>query len=142
MVYNPSGTPGISSQDRGAQMVTAPTGSGSMYAWIRHFEVIAGIVLRDERALQRIANIESAGSSNIFSATQFIGRKNQLPSAGANAVAFCNRTLRGQIESDAYNKSNAAYGFMDIVGFGPVPTVAGVPVRICEAITDTETAIS
>ena len=143
MVYNKGGTPGIKSKDMGLERVTVPTGTGQMRAWVRHYEIWAGFVLRNNRAMIRYANIETAGSSNIFSATDYIKNvQAQLPNLGKNAVAFGNRTLVGQITADAYNKSNAAYSLRDIEGFGPVTYIGNVPVRMLEALINTETAIT
>lgn len=133
---------GFLNEDRGRWRTTAPTGTGQFWAWIRHYEIWAALVLRNERALQRIANIENQGSSNIFTPSIFIKAKNNLPSMGTNAIAFGNRVLKSQIENDAYAKANAAYSISDIEGFGPVARVAGVPVRLCEALLETESQVS
>lgn len=141
--YNKSGSPGIKSEDMGKVLVSIPNGTGSMWAWVRHYELWAAIVLRNERAMIRYTNIESSGSSNIFSPSDYIKKvKNQLPNAGRNAVSFANRTLKGQIDADAYSKSNAAYSVRDIADFGPVTLISGIPVRMCEALLDTETVVS
>lgn len=143
LTYNKNGVAGIKNFDEGKIRVTNSSDSTrGDWMWTRHYEVWAGIVLRNERALQRYANIETAGSSNIFSPDIFIGMKNQLPSVGRGAVAFANRTLHGQIEVNAYNKSNMAYSLRDIENYGPVLHVAGVPVRMWESILDTESALS
>ena len=71
----------------------------------------------------------------------FIQMKNQLPEMGKGAMSFCNRTIHSQIENAIYDKSNMAYGVVDVEGFGPVARVVGVPIMTCEAITDTEAAI-
>lgn len=140
--YSDQGIPGIRNEDRGRHLATAPTGTGSYWAFIRHYEVVAAFELRDQRAMMRLANIETAGTSNTFSATTFIKSvKNRLPKAGRDAVSFANRTLKGQIDAAAYDKSNAAYSIMDITGFGPVSAIAGVPVLLWESILDTETAL-
>lgn len=142
LAYQKGGQPGLKNEDRGRQRLPTPKADGYMYAWTRYYEIWAAIVLRNERALIRYANIETAGSSNIFSATTYLKSvKNQLPSMGRNAVAFANRTLKGQIDADAYNKTNAAYSVRDITGFGPVTAIGGVPVRCWESILDTETAL-
>lgn len=140
--YSESGMPGISDEDRGRVYAPAPIGSGNFWAWIRHYQILAAMELRDQRAMLRLGNIESAGSSNTFSATTFIKLKNILPKAGRNAVAFSNRTIKGQIEAAAYDKSNAAYTMADIIGFGPVPAVAGVPVLLWESIGNVETTLT
>jgi len=140
--YSENGMPGIRNEDRGRQLVTAPTGTGQMWAFIRFYQIIAAMEIRDQRAMLRYANIETAGTSNTFNASTFIKFKNRLPKGGRDAVAFANRTLKGQIEAAAYDKSNASYTLLDIVNFGPVPAVAGVPVLMYESLLDTETALT
>ncbi len=139
----PSGSrPGFTTDDRGRHKVDAPDGNGQLWAWITHMEILAGIQVKRAGALQRMANIETTGSSNIFDPDIFIKMKSNLPNMGKMAVSFVNRTIHAQIETNAYNKSNMAYGLVDIQNFGPIPSVAGVPVMTMETITDTESAIS
>ena len=139
-----SGTPGFKNEDRGRQRVTAPTGTGQMYAWCRLYEIWAAIVLRSERALLRYCNIETEGDSNIFNIQHYIRYiKNNLQSNGRNAFCFTNRTLKGQLDSQAYaDVKNGALTVRDIEGYGPVTFIAGVPVRMNERIPDTESALS
>ncbi len=137
----PEGTkPGISTEDRGLNRVKTPDASGDMWAWIRHFEMIAGIEIKDERAMQRMANILVTAST--LSAATFIKMKNQLPDRGKDAVAFCNRTIHSIIENSAYEKSNMAYSIQDVEGFGPVTRFIGIPVMMMESILDTESVVS
>lgn len=142
MRYSEDGMPGILNEDRGRIWYTAPTGTGGFWAFVRYYQIVAAMEIRDQRAMLRYANIETAGTSNTFSASTFIKLKNKLPKAGRNAVAFANRTLHGQIEAAAYEKSNASYTLLDIVNFGPVPAVAGIPVLMYEQLLDTETALT
>ena len=137
----PEGTkPGISTEDRGRSRIATPAADGSMWAWIRHFEMIAGIEIKDERAMQRLANLLVTATT--ISAATFIKMKNQLPSRGKDAVAFCNRTIHSTIENSAYEKSNMAYSIQDVEGFGPVTRFIGVPVMMMDAITDAESVVS
>jgi len=138
--YPAGAQPGISSQDRGLNKVPIPEGSGQMWAWIRHFEIIAGMELKNEKALLRLANIASTGSA--FDTASFIKMKNQLPSIGRDAMGFCNRTVHALIENEAYNKTNLSLSVKEMEGFGPIVRVAGVPVMFWESITDTETALT
>lgn len=133
---------GLVNEDRERHLVNVPVGSGQMWAWIRHYEIWAAMVLRDDRALQRIANIESAGSSNIFDPATFIKAKNQLPRLGAMSVAFANRTLKSQIDNNAYAKTNVWFSIAELQGYGPITRIAGVNVRMLEALVDTETQVT
>jgi|GEM_PF-1140502 len=149
LAYNRSGTPGMRNEDRGRHYVPAPTGSGNMWAWVRHYEIWAALVERNRRALMRLCNIETTGSANNFlDATigqgidVFISMKNWLPRAGRNAVAFCNRTLKGQIDNAAYAKSNVYLSIREVQNYGPITFIAGIPVRLMEPLLDTESAVT
>lgn len=139
-----SGTPGMQNRPKGLQRVDSPDGSGQMYAWCRLYEIWAAIVIRNERALIRYANIETSGASNLFSVTDFVKYvKNRLQSVGRNAVSFCNRTLKGQIEAQAYTDTkNGALTVRDIESYGPMTFIAGIPLRMHEGITDAETELT
>lgn len=106
-----------------------------------HFTWDMGLVVEDDRCVQRIANIETAGSSNIFDEDDLITALNRLPFGGAGAVIYCNRTIMTQIQINAKDKSNVAYGSNEVFG-RRVFDFLGVPIRKCDAILDTETAIS
>ncbi len=68
--------------------------------------------------------------------------KNQLPSVGRNAVAFCNRTLKAQLDNNAYAKTNAILTVREIQNYGPITFAADIPVRMLEQIVDTESALT
>jgi hypothetical protein len=138
--YAPGMAPGINTEDRGRHYIDVPTGTGKMWAWIRHFEISGGMEIKNDKALQRMCNIPVTGSS--LPHATFIKMKNQLPNIGKDAVAFANRTIHAIVETLAYEKSNAAYSIQDIEGFGPVTRFVGIPVMFMEAITDTESVIS
>lgn len=145
LAYPPdSGTPGMKNTDKGMQRVDSPDDAGQMYAWCRLYEIWAAIVMRNERSLIRYANIESAGSSNIFSITDYVRYvKNRLQNVGRNAVVFMNRTLKGQLEAVAYGDvSNGSLTIKEIEGYGPMTFIAGIPIRMHEGITDAETALT
>lgn len=135
---------GIRVEDRGLQLVSAPAGTGQMYAWCTLIEIYAAIVLRNERALIRYANIETSGTSNLFSVSVFVSKvKNALSKQGRDAFMFVNRTLKGQIEAQAYiDTKNGALTVRDVENFGPVTYVAGIPVLMHEGITDAESALT
>jgi hypothetical protein len=137
----PSGAqPGISSDDRGRHLVRTLADDGDFWAWIRHYEIYAGMEIKNPKALLRLANIESGGST--IDHAKFIKMKNQLPNVGRDAVGFGNRTAHAIVETMAYDKSNAAYSLQDIEGFGPVVRLVGIPIMMIETILDTESALT
>ncbi len=131
--------PGISSVDRGLHKLPV-AGGGSNWRWVRNYVIAAAIETKKEKAMLRLANIESTGSD--FPMAQFIKMKNQLPSLGRNAMAFANRDLHALIENHAYAKSNMAYSIVDVKDFGPVLRISNVPVMYMETLKNTETTLT
>lgn len=142
LAYPENSAAGLVNEDRGRHYIPAVIGTGNMWAWVRHYEIWAALVLRDDRALQRIANIETSGSSNIFDPAIFINAKNQLPRVGQMAVAFCNRTLKAQVDNNAYAKTNVWFSIREVQGYGPITQIAGIPIRMMEALIDTEATVA
>ncbi len=112
-------------------------------AYWTHFAVACGVFVHDDRCIQRIANIETTGSSNILSDDDIITAMNQMPNPStiAGTKIYVNRTLKTQLEILAKDKTNVNYTSDNAFGV-PITRFRGVPVRLCEAILDTETAIS
>ncbi len=142
LTYPENSAVGLVNEDRGRHLANVPVGSGQYWAWIRHYEIWAAMVLRDDRALQRIANIETTGSTNIFDPAMFIKAKNFLPRSGMNAVAFANRGMKAQIDNNAYAKTNVWFSIREVQGYGPITQIAGINVRMWEALIDTEATIT
>jgi hypothetical protein len=142
MIYNRSGSPGLKNEDRGRQMI--PIGSANHYwGWVRHYEIWGGIVVANERSLQRYANITADGSASDFNPDNIIKMKAQLPTiSGSSAILFVNRTIFAQIETFAFNKVNASLTIAELMGFGPILRIASIPVRPWEAISDDETQVA
>jgi len=136
-----SGMPsGITTKDRGLQRVPAPSGTGSINAWVRSYMAHYGMMIKNDHAVQRLANLNANGSA--FPLAKFVSMKNNLPSSGKSAVAFVNRNIKSLIEMECLNKSNMAYQIGSIEGFGPVNKILGIPIAMCEAILETENTIS
>lgn len=145
LCYPPnSGTPGFHNEDRGRIWANSPTGSGQNWFWARLYQIWAGIVLRNQRALLRYTNLATSGSSNTFSITDFVRfGKNILQNMGRNSFAFVNRTIKGQVEAQAYkDTANGALTVQAIEGYGPVTFVAGIPLRMHEGIPNNLSALS
>jgi hypothetical protein len=141
--YNKAGTPGLKNEDRGKWRVPAPDNTGMMWAWIRHYEVWGAINVHNERALQRLANIEADDTSINLDLKVIIQMRNQLPNkSGSSAVLFANRTVASQIEQACSEKANISYSLVNIEGYGPIPRIYGVYVRPWEAISENESQVA
>jgi len=135
-----SSTMGIKAEDRGRQRIL-DSDSRPYWAWVTRFYFDVGIVVRDDRCLQRVANIESAGSTNIFDEDVLIGRLNAMKDRGKNSVIYVNQTLLTQMEIRAKDKTNVNYNFTDAFG-GQILTFRGSPVRLWEQMLITESEVT
>lgn len=132
-------TMGIEHEDLGQK--TLRDGNNKKYEGYRdHFSVHIGLAVWDYRCIARGVNIEATGDTNNLDPKKLIGLLNKMPMRGRGAVIYCNSTLLTQFEEAAYDKTNAFY--MPKVVFGEeITTFRGHPIRMCDEILDTETAI-
>jgi hypothetical protein len=140
MAYPKGSDMGIEHEDRGVEL-TSDANSKEFRAYVDYFSLKAGLVVEDDRCIGRLANIESSGSSNLFDSDQVIRIFNRMPQRGRGASMYCNDTIISQLEIQAKDKTNVYYGPEDAFG-RPVLMFRGRPVRLVDAILNTETAIS
>lgn len=138
-------TPGFDLRYKDKQRVTDSDGA-PYYAYCHQVVVELGSTLVDERALQRIANIESGGATNNFidsvKVRELVKAVNRTPTAGTgNLFIYGNRTTKAQMDIYALEKANGFYMIDNITG-RPITSFQGIPIRMVEQIVDTETAIS
>jgi hypothetical protein len=139
-IYPKGSNVGLDMEDLGVG--DALDGNGLKYrAYMSRFVWHLGLTVKDNRAIKRIANIETAGSSNIFDEDYLIAALNHLPGGPDNAVIYCNATIATQMDIIAKDKSNVNYTRDDVFGV-PTTLFRGVPVRKCDSILNTESAIS
>ena len=141
----PKGTKaGIEIKFLGEQLVTDAGGTNKFLAYVTDFKWRCGLFINDERCVQRIANIESSGTDHTFSDDDLITMINRTPRMGEDPMTriYVNRTIRTQMDIMVKDKSNINYT-VDKDPFGkPMLFFRGIPVVVCDAIVDTETAIS
>lgn len=147
-VYPKNSAPnvGIQHQDLGEQTVSSATtgraNTAQYQAYRDHFVFRIGLVVRDPRCIARIANIETSGTSNLFDEDDLITVMNRMPKG--KKWIYVNDTILTQMEIALKDKSNVNY----VAGKGeglvgePVMYFRGNPVRLCDQIVNTETAIS
>jgi hypothetical protein len=144
LIY-PKGTQaGIEINDLGKQLVSGVTASTQFVAFVTQFKWRCGLYVQDERCVQRIANIERSGATNIFDDDQLIQALNQLPDMGENPATriYCNRQIRTQMDIRVKDKNNVNY--MNVTdAFGkPVMYFRGVPVQVCDALNASESDVT
>jgi len=146
LIY-PKGTQGgIEINDLGKQLISGVTSSTQFLAWVTQFIWRCGLFVQDERCVQRIANIESASTATdyTFDDDKLIRALNQLPGMGEDPATriYVNRTVRTQMDIRVKDKNNVNYNTVNDAFGKPVLYFRGVPVQVCDAILNTETAIS
>jgi len=150
MTY-PKGSPtmGVIHENLGEQTIDLTTTAGTpklMQALVSHFKLHAGLVLRDDRCIRRIASIRSVHSSTCsFSSTGNVHHKliealNALPYRGKNAVIYCNKEIKTQMDIFSVDKTNVNYTAQDWSGVSTT-MFRGVPVRRVDAIGNKETPL-
>lgn len=105
------------------------------------FEVCAGMAVRDPRAIGRVANIEVSGTTNTWSDNVMLSVLNRMKGGGKGVSAYCNETVKTQVDIAVKDKTNVAYTSKEVFGVD-VPAFRGVPIRRCDQILDSESQVS
>jgi len=143
LVYPRGGNTMLEMEDLGRDLVNDSVGVYT--AMVTHFGINWGVAVADERAVQRIANIETAGATNIFDEDDVIRAITRLPDPGnlANTAIYVNRSIYAQMQIAMKNKQNVNF-YPDESGLSgkPVMTFQGIPVVMVDKLLSTETALT
>jgi hypothetical protein len=135
---------GLQIEDLGKHTANTNTLAAPKYMEVlrTHFAWHLGLVVEDERCVQRLANIEVSGSANIFDEDQLITLLNNLPDRGAapGTIIYASRSICNQLDIAAKDKMNVRYEVDNVWG-GNVTMFKGIPVRLAEGISEAETAV-
>lgn len=150
-IYPEGSKAGMDYKNLGKQLIRDENDSNRQYmAYVSQFVWRCGLSLRDWRAVVRIPNIDvseltktaSSGADIIDLMIQALWK---LPTQISGRKAFyCNKTIGSFLDRQLYNKSNMNLSYVGEANkFGEKPmALRGVPIRINEAIVDTESAVS
>lgn len=145
-LVHPKGSPGIglNETDMGKIRVTDVSGNPFM-AYVNQMKWEYGLVIKDDRAVQRLCNINVAGGANsLDNATRIrdmVRAKNRLPRMGRNAVIYAQRDTKSQFDIYALEKTNGFYMQSNITG-GPLTMFQGIPIRMVEQLLTTEGVVT
>ena len=155
-IYPPNTAAGLNIRDLGEQTkelsaATGAVGANYQYQVLRTLlRWYLGIQIADERAVQRICNINPVAlSSNNFDENLFIEAKNWLPRNGEapGTVILVNRALKTQIDIRAVSQKVNTYftppsnDTMDVFGKA-VTRFQNIPIYVAEKIISTETVLT
>ena len=145
LIYPKNTMAGIEINDMGKQWVVDSGGTNKFWAFVTQFKWRCGLYVQDQRCVGRLANIESAGSTNTFDEDNLIRLIERLPRSGEDSMTriYCNRTVKTQMRIRAKDKANMHWtDSVDALSGKPVLRFDGIPVQVCDAILNAETAIS
>ena len=138
----PQGTAvGLQAEDLGLKLLSGQTTSTLMQCYVTHFIARHGLVVADDRCIQKVTNIETAGTSNIFDDDDLLTALNRLPFNGVGGVIYANNTIKTQMDIKAKDQTNIFYTSAEFGG-RPVTLFRGFPVRRMDVLLNTETALS
>lgn len=147
-IYPKASTAGLQQRDMGeVTLESAPNGGGRMQAYRTHYQWKCGLTVRDWRYAVRIANIDvsdlkpdaASGADLVDLCAQALEKVQNL-NAGRPAF-YMNRTVRSVLRRQLKNAANVNLTLEQATG-RHVMSIDGVPVRRCDAILNTEAALS
>ena len=114
------------------------------------FEWNVGLTVRDWRSVVRICNIDTTkltlkkGESGFVDLHRLtIVAKNKIPTAKRNRLVwYCNQDVMTALELQASDAGNVQLMYGELYQSKNVPFLHGRPVRQCDAILSTQTALS
>ena len=151
--FYPKGTrAGIYHEDKGKWLIDDGRSTGAQYwAWVDQYKAKMGLCVRDWRQAVRIANIDvralktasddSDSSQNLVKKAIEAVNYVQFLNAG-KAAWYCNRMVKTYLEVKAMNKFNAFLKYEDLGEGKTMTKLMGIPVHRCDAIMNTEGAVS
>jgi len=143
-LYPKGSKAGLSHQDLGEQ--THVEADGSMYQIYRsHYKWDLGFTVRDWRYGVRIANIDVSNLNGANAADLIdllITASHRIPAAKiGRPVIYCNETIATALDKQARTVANLMLTYSDVDGH-PQTSFRGIPIKVCDAILDTEAAVA
>lgn len=139
---------GLQVEPKGEQLVTDADGL-EYYAYLTKFEWNPGLAVRNVRYVSRIANIDV---SNLFGLSsdqkrsiieKCIVGKNRIQNLNARVTPawYVSDNMYSFLEAYLIDKNNVHVTRQELMGSAPELYLAGYPIRKCDAILETESAI-
>lgn len=140
-IFPTGSSAGLDVQDKGLVRNQDDTSGKVRWLYETQFKLQFGLVVRDQRSIGRVANIKATGSTYLFDWEAVIDVQTQMK-LNTPTVCYVSRRIWAQILKEALNKPNNLLNMQNVFGDGMIPTLNGMPVRLSEAISESETAIS
>lgn len=137
---------GLVIEDKGKEPVTDSSG-GTYYSYVTQFKWKPGLCVKDWRYFGRICNIAVASlSPTAATGANLIQKLIELTevvksTGNVKQAIYVNKTIRTWMRIQIANKSNMHLTYEDFAG-KRVVAFDGIPVRVCDQILNTESAIT
>jgi hypothetical protein len=128
-------------QDMGIEfIITDVTTGAGLHKYVSLFDCFMGMSVADDRAAQRLANINTTTGAGEVDPDQVIYMIENLPDPEGEKVIYCNRIGKYQLKKNVVNKTLWSvepdrYGVMRDAFYG-------VPIVLTEGITNVEAVVS
>lgn len=145
---------GVFHEDLGLQTVTSTAGIGGerLRAYQEHWQWKGGLVVKDWRYAVRIPNIDISNLRDKTSAADLVELmikathrppRGGMQSGSVKKVFYMNRSVFQYLDIQRRDDVQAGGGlvYKDVDG-QELPTFRGVPIRVCDALLETESAVS
>ena len=120
---------------------TSPNPTNSLWAYITEFSWNVGLAIEDQRAVKRLANIDSVSTeTNTLDEDKIIQIRNNFK-GNEKIYMYCNETVFTQLQILAKDKTNVNWTGEDPFG-RPQFNFLDMPVRRCDAITNDEATLA
>lgn len=140
MMYPRNSVVGLEHINMGKQLVN-DSDSKAFLAYVDIFKWKAGLVVKNNKSIGRLANIMSSGTDNLFDEDNLITLLNRM-TKGPGRRIYVNETVMTQMEILFKDKTNVNFYKEDGLAPGPVLHFKGVPIRQVDALTIAETALT
>lgn len=150
LIYPKGSKAGLTSKDMGSMLVTDSGGTNQYEAWVTKFQWKLGLMVKDYRYVIRICNIDDsdltadgATGADIMSLLTdgYWARPTNDLGNMAKTFIYCNKTIAKFLHKQSQNKSNVSLT-LDMPGGRPVVSFLDAPIRVCDALTIEETALT
>ena len=128
---------GIQRNDKGLILIRDSATNKQLFKWVTQFVFNFGVVVRDDRYVQRVCNIETVGAENNLDINKLIEAYENLPTTDG-VVAYCNAKVKVQLDIAAKDQHNVVHTEKDPFG-KPQLYFYDVPVKKDGSITDEDT---
>lgn len=141
----PKGMPaGFQMEDRGKQDVQDANGN-TYVAWVTWMKWYFGLVVKDYRKVVRIANIDTSqlsASGGALIDSMISAYYKLIEPQGVRLAWYCNRLVAEYLHKQARSEVKNSTLSWDMVEGRPVLSFMGAPIRVTDAITNTESIVA